>query len=263
MNDDDVRMAADHVAQCRLDASKLERFPKAWGIAGLDEAYAVQAAANRIVAAQLGAPAGLKIGGTTQVMRDLINVPEPLLGEVFGRTVHPSGARLSLKDYRRMGIESEIAVALARPLEPGSAPLSREEAAEFVGALMPAIEIVEDRYVDFFTVGAEVQIADNVFNAASVLGPRLTAWQGLPLDRLRCRTSIDGVEVATGLSDALMSHPLDALLFALRRWAGLGRSLPAGSFISLGTITPVIWVEAPCTTEVLIQDLGHVAATIT
>ncbi|MEO1019913.1 MAG: fumarylacetoacetate hydrolase family protein [Pseudomonadota bacterium] len=260
MHDTAPTRAADYVARCRLRREKLARFPQAWGITGIENAYAVQMLANEILAEHLGPPRGLKIGGTTKVMREMINVPEPLLGEVFDSTVHENGVVLSLGEFQRAGIESEIAAELAKPLEPDNAPSSREEAADFVAALMPAIEIVDDRYVDFKTVGAEVQIVDNVFNAASVLGPPVKEWRHLALDRLGCRTVIDGVEVATGTSDALMDHPLDALLFALQRWAGLGRGLPAGSFISLGTITPVQWHHGVCQVE--IEGLGGVALTL-
>ncbi len=252
-------LAAEYVASCRINGRKLARFPREWGVKGLDAAYAVQALANKRLAEELGAPAGLKLGGTTQAMRDLINVPEALLGEVFGSTVYESGSVLRLQDYHRLGIESEIAVVLSKSLHPEDMPLDREQAWRFVGAVIPAIEIVDDRYDDFRTIGAETQIADNIFNAGSILGPRVGDWERLPWDRLVCQTVLNGIEVAKGKSDALLGHPLDALLFALQRWAKLDRRLPEGALISLGTITQVQWIDEPCVAEISVDGLGRVS----
>ena len=227
---------------------------------GLDEAagYAVQADANVVLEQTLGAVAGHKIGATAEGMRRLLNVPGPIAGDVFTKTVHRGSATLRLGHYVRPGVETEIAVRIARDLTPDEAPWTVERIRAVVAAVMPAIEIVDDRYADFKAAGAGTIIADNAFNAGSIIGSETTDWQGLALDRLTARTIIDGKEVATGLSDELLGHPLKALVWLADRYAGLGWTLKAGRFVSLGTITPVQWIAGACEVEIEVEGLGSV-----
>ena len=241
------------VVENRIKGGKLEPL-------GLDEAagYAVQADANVMLELSLGPVAGYKIGATTEAMRRLLNVPGPIAGDVFTATVHDRSATLRLADYVRPGIETEIAVRLARDLPADEAPWTIERIGAAVAAVMPAIEIVDDRYIDFKSAGAGTIIADNAFNAGSILGPETTDWQHLTLDRLTARTIIDGKEVATGLSSELLGHPLNALVWLADSFAGRGRTLRAGRFVSLGTITPVQWLTGPCAVEIEVEGLGGV-----
>jgi 2-keto-4-pentenoate hydratase len=83
-------------------------------------------------------------------------------------------------------------------------------------------------------------------------------FNALDLGALRARTLIDGQEVATGLSDALLGHPMDALAWLANRRSRLGLGLEAGTFVSLGSITPVQWVEKPGTFRIEVEALGAV-----
>jgi 2-keto-4-pentenoate hydratase len=125
-------------------------------------------------------------------------------------------------------------------------------------AVMAAIEIVDDRYEDFRTIGAQTLLADNAFNAGSLLSEPMRDFNALDLGALRARTLIDGQEVASGLSDALLGHPMDALAWLANRRSKLGPGLAAGTFVSLGSITPVQWVEKPATFRVEVEALGAV-----
>ena len=68
----------------------------------------------------------------------------------------------------------------------------------------------------------------------------------------------DGKQVAEGLSDLLMGHPMDALAWLANRRSDLGLGLEAGSFVSLGSITPVQWVERPGAYRIEVEGLGAV-----
>lgn len=241
------------VAESRIKGGRLPGL----GLAE-DIGYAIQSDANVMLEMKLGDVVGHKIGATAEAMRQLLNVPGPIAGDVFAETVHREKATLQLADYIRPGVETEIAVRVARDLTPDEAPWTIERIAEVVAAVMPAIEIVDDRYEDFKAAGAGTIIADNAFNAGSILGLETTDWQHLALDKLTARTVIDGEEVATGLSDELLGHPLNALVWIADRYAGLGRTLRGGRFVSLGTITPVQWLAGPCEVAIEVEGLGSV-----
>src|ERR1019366_8869926 len=60
---------------------------------------------------------------------------------------------LLVADFVRVGVECEIAVKLARDLSPSEAPFTAEWVGEAIEAYLPAIEIVDDRYVEWQTIG--------------------------------------------------------------------------------------------------------------
>lgn len=259
MDEQVLAAAAERVARCRL---KREPLPRLDGVSSLLDGYAVQERANALLERHLGHRVGHKIGGTTETMRRYIRAPEPLAGEIFERQVHEDGGTVARADFRRLGIETEIAVRLALALPPRPLPYSRAEVGEAVGEMMAAIEIVDDRYTDFTTVGAATLIADNAFDAGSVLGSPAPDWRRLDLAALTARTFEDGTLLATGRSDALLGHPLDALAWLADHRSSLGLGLAAGNFVSLGSITAVHWVTRPATFRIVVEGLGEVSLTV-
>lgn len=255
MGADAIAEAARTVAASRLARGRLGRLA---GIDDLEAGYAVQEAANRLLEGRLGPPAGCKIGGTTAAMRAYLGLPAPIAGAIFAGTVHACGARLALGGHVLPGIETEIAVRLGRRLGPRARAYDRDEVAAAVAAVLPAIEIVDNRYEDFAAVGGPTLAADNIFNAALVTGEPAADWTGLDLGALRARTIVDGETVGEGTADALLGHPLDALAWLVERWRSLGRALEAGSLVSLGSITPVIWLERPVLARIEVERLGAV-----
>ena len=253
-----IATAAEIVMAARLGGTPLGPFDPALGIAGLAEGYLVQQTANDLLERRLGERVGHKIAGTNKVMQVYLGCDEPLAGEVFASTVHPSGTPLRLSDYRRVGIETEIAVRLGRDLPARPELYVREEVEGAVAEVMAAIEIVDDRYTDFRTVGAPVIVADNAFNAGVILGEPLRDWRKLDLGALDASTYIGDVLAAQGTSDALLGHPMAALLWLAERRRELGLGLTAGSFVSLGSITPVQWLDQPSTARIIVEEMGEV-----
>jgi 2-keto-4-pentenoate hydratase len=259
MDDQALTAAVERVVEARLGRSRLARIET---LASLDDGYIVQHRANERLEPRLGARVGHKIGGTTEAMRRYIHAPEPLGGEIFASQVHPDGATIRRAEHVRLGIETEIAVRLGHALPARTETYSRDEIAGAVAEMMAAIELVDDRYVDFTSVGAPTLVADNAFDAGSVLGTPVASWRGLDLAGLTARTFRDGIPVAEGRSDALLGHPLDALAWLANCRSRQGLGLAAGSFVSLGTITPVQWVAAASAWRIEVEALGAVSVTV-
>jgi 2-keto-4-pentenoate hydratase len=248
MDEEALAAAAGEVVVSRLARRRLARLT---ALTTLEDGYRVQERANALLEPHLGPRVGHKIGGTTEPMRRYIQVPEPIGGEIFARQVHPDGAVVAHADHVRLGIETEI----AEPYRP-------EDVGPAVAEVMAAIELVDDRYQDFATIGAATLIADNGFDAGSILGTPAPGWRELDLGTLVARTLRDGTVMAEGRSDALYGHPLAALAWLASRRASLGLGLAAGTFVSLGSITPVQWVAAPATWRIEVEALGAVTVTV-
>ena len=120
----DIRAAAETIAAARRGRMPLE--PLAAGIAPDTEAdgYLIQDAVHDLLATDVGARVGYKIGCTSAVMQQYLDIPHPCGGGIFAKGVHDSGVSLRATDFVRVGVECEIAVRLARDLPSAGAPFT-------------------------------------------------------------------------------------------------------------------------------------------
>lgn len=258
MDERELAAAAAHIADARLTRRALARLPDRWRPVDEAEAYRLQAAVNRSLgAAGFGDLAGHKIGCTTPVMQAYLGISNPCAGEVFGATVHAGHGRFRTAEHLRLGVECEIAVRLVHPI---ARPLTRDEAATAVASVHASIEVVDDRYADYTTLGTPTLIADDFFNAGCVLGPAVIEWRALDLAALEGRMLINEVEVGRGRGADILGHPLEALAWLSGSMAARGRALEAGTFVTLGSLVATHWVAAGDEVRIEIEGLGEARA---
>lgn len=218
------------------------------------EGVAAQLALAALVGAQ--APAGFKIGATAAAMQRYLGLDGPAAGFMSEASLHGSGSVLAWDRFFRPGCECEIAVQLGRDL-PG--PCTAAAAREAVEAVMPAIEIVENRYADVASFGAAGLIADQVFHSAAILGQPLGTWRDIDLSALRGTLSVDGDQRGEGFGRDLLGGPFDALawLAGSAEAAAFG-GLRAGQVVMLGSVCTPVWLDRPGRIEVRFETLGSV-----
>src|ERR671915_1633126 len=179
--------AAEYLFQTHERRERFTPLPPELAPRTESEAYAVQDAFVAMRAQKLGAVVGYKIALTSAEMRRFVGVDTPMAGMMLESTLRRSPARVRAADYVRLIVEFEIAVQIAEDLPAADKPFSRERVAQAVGAVMPALELADDRNADY----AELRkhpfelIADNTWNEGVVLGYPLTEWQGLDLAQVR------------------------------------------------------------------------------
>jgi 2-oxo-3-hexenedioate decarboxylase/2-keto-4-pentenoate hydratase len=258
-----IRAAAEIIASARRNRTPLT--PLAADIAPLDEAegYLIQDAVHGLLAAEFGALAGYKIGCTSAVMQQYLAIPHPCGGGVFATGVHDSGAVLSSSDFIRVGVECEIAARLARDLLPTEEPFTAEWVAESIEAYLPAIEIVDDRYSDWQTMGAPILVADDFFAAGCVLGKPVARTAAPDLLQLIGRALINGVEVGRGTGADVLGHPHNALAWLANHLAVEGRGLRAGQIVLTGSLVKTVWLKAGDKVAMELQGLGTVSVSFT
>jgi 2-keto-4-pentenoate hydratase len=256
----DIRAAAETIAAARRGRAPLE--PLAGDAAPQTEAegYLVQDVLHGLLSADLGARVGYKIGCTSAVMQQYLEIPHPCGGGVFANGVHQSGASLRHADFVRVGVECEIAVKLARDLLPGEAPFTAEWVAEAIEAYLPAIEIVDDRYSDWQTIGAPTLVADDFFAAGCVLGTEVARSAAPDLLKVVGRAYINGVEVGQGTGADVLGHPHHALAWLANHLAAGTKGLRAGEIVLTGSLVKTVWLKAGDAVVMELAGLGTAEA---
>jgi 2-oxo-3-hexenedioate decarboxylase/2-keto-4-pentenoate hydratase len=199
---------------------------------------------------------GHKIGCTTPVMQAYLGISNPCAGEIFAATTVQNHGQVSCARYRRLGVECEIVIGLSRDVAPEEAPFTREGMASWVDAVMAGIEIVDDRYRDYRSLGAPTLIADNFFNAGCVLGEPIRDWRRLDLEALGGRMLINGREVGRGAGGMILGHPFEALAWLANSRASRGLGLRKGAFVFLGSLVETKYPNPGDSVQVEIEGLG-------
>lgn len=225
-----------------------------------DEAYAIQDAFVALRARKLGAIAGYKIALTSAEMRRFVGVDTPQAGMVFGALVRRSPARVRAADYVRLIVEFEIAVEIGEDLPAADKPFARARVEKAVGAVMPGMEIADDRLADYKQLAKHPLdlVADNSWNEGAVLGAPVKDWRTIDLGAVRGVASINGIKVGEGRGADCMGHPLDALTWLADHLASSGRGLLRGDVVITGSIITSKFVKAGDRVRFDLERLGSV-----
>jgi 2-keto-4-pentenoate hydratase len=260
---DKILAAAKTVATARRTRQALKPLPPEATPTDEAEGYRIQRAVHDLLLPQVGPLVGYKIGCTSKVMQDYLGIPHPCAGGVFERVVHQSGVSLLADDFVRVGVECEIAVRLARDLAPSEEPFTAEWVGEAVEAYFPAIEIVDDRYEQWETIGAPTLIADDFFAAGCVLGGAVARPAVRDLLQVIGRALINGVEEGRGTGADVLGHPHNALAWLANHLASEGKGLHAGQIVLTGSLVKTIWLKAGDRVVMELQGVGRVEAGFT
>jgi 2-keto-4-pentenoate hydratase len=240
-----------------------ERFaPLPVGLAprNAEQAYGIQDAFVALRADRLGPIAGYKIALSSAEMQRFVGVDSPQAGAILRSQVRRTPGRVRAADYVRLIVEFEVAVEMAEDLPVADAPFARERVVQAVAAVMPAIEIADDRNADYSQLSRHPHelIADNGWNEGVILGEPVRDWKSLDLAQVLGVARINGKPVGEGRGDAALGHPFDAVAWLANNLASRGRSLPRGEFVITGSIITSKAVKAQDRVEFSLAELGKV-----
>ncbi|MCC7272712.1 MAG: hypothetical protein IT561_08590 [Alphaproteobacteria bacterium] len=188
---------------------------------------------------QLGGRAtrGWKVGCTSPMAQKMLGYDRPFYGRLLDGAFHDSPARLDSGRFNIRVLEAEYAFLLARDLPPSGAPYDRDAVAAAVGAVHPAIEVVDSAFVDWLAVGIATLVADNGVHGAFVLGPGTTDWRGIDLVDAPVTLAIAGGATVEGKGANVLGDPLRSLAWLANEAAAVG-GLRAGEFVTTGSTIP-------------------------
>lgn len=255
--------AAALLARSRLARASFDRLPPKCRPRTEADGYLVQEALHRQLAAGgHGAVVGHKIGCTTLVMQAYLGIENPCAGGVRDSTVHEIEGTFPQSDMQRIGVECELAVVLDEDLDLPAADLTSDRVGAAVRSVAAAIEVVEDRYLDYRSLDTPTLIGDDFFGAGCVLGRPLTDWRELDLVAVDASMTINGQRVGAGTGADILGHPFEALRWLAAERATRGRPLRSGEFVLLGSLVQTNWVGRGDVVVLESRQLGSVAARI-
>lgn len=262
MEQDAIEWAARLLAEARQSGEAIGPLPVDCRPETLEAAYRIQAALHEALAkAGRGRRVGYKIGCTSQVMQDYLSIPHPCSGGLYDTSLQRRDAVCRLTGYRRLGLELEVAVELGAGLPPREAPYSPAETAAAVSTVMGSIEIVDDRYSSWQTMGPPSLVADDFFSAGCALGPGSQSWDTDSLAGERARLIVDGEDRGGGAGRDILGHPLAALAWLANSGSAHG-GLEAGQVVTLGSVLQTLWIDRPCRVQARYESLGEFALEI-
>lgn len=268
LSETSVRRAAAYIAKGRLQPrSPIGYLPRECEPVDTADSMAIQDAVHELLTTNgYGSVVGTKIGCTTRVMQDYLGMTHPCAGAIFDSTVHHNTGEFEFGSFHHVGVECEIAVKLGSSLKAAAGPHSIESVSDAVAAFFPAIEIVDDRYIDFVAREPDWRtwMADDFFGAGIVLGNPIIQWSELDLAGALGSMRINGVEVGSGHGrDIINGHPLEALVWLANTQRVRGRDLPADWIVMLGSVVQTKWVNRGDVVDVEIEGFGEASARFT
>jgi len=196
---------------------------------------------------------GWKVAATNTDMQQRLRSAEPIYGPVFRQFISDSPTDLPFAALLTPLVECEFAMIMGGSLPPRAEPYSREEVANAVAAVRPAIEVAECRFRDADLPPIEGVLADGSASGHLVLGEACENWRSLDLAAMPVALYTDGRLRREGVGADAMGHPLNVLHWLANARAAFGDGLKAGDVVSTGTCTRMI---PPRAGEVHVGDFG-------
>ena len=211
-----------------------------------DHAYAVQ----DLVVQSLGPIGGWKVGAKG-IDRVPTCAPLPAAGILVSPATLADGA------WRARGIETELAVRFDHDLPERDAPYTRAEVEAAIGAVMPAIEVVETRLLEFPSAPALAMLADMGAHGALVLGAAIDFQPGL-LDTtgLAARQWFAEDEVADSVGGNPAIDLGRVLVWLANHCAGRGLGLRQGHVVTTGSCTGMLFAPAGSRVRGVVEGVG-------
>jgi len=240
----DVAACARELLTMRREQRVVEDLPPQLRPATLAEAYEVQAHLTALL--DDTAPIGYKCASTSLAGQRALGLDAPLFGRLLSVSTYRSATDdlpgLDAGAYVHRVIEAEFGFRMSEDVEPMDGGHTAETIAEFVDAVIPAIEIVDHRY-ESWALGAPQIVADNAIHAGWIQGEPRTDWRGLDLATAPTAVERNGHTVAAGSGANVLGHPLTVLAWLADELPRHGLRLERGDLVTTGITTEIVNAE--------------------
>lgn len=211
-----------------------EAFPDSClGLLSIEEAYVVQFELAQFREADGDSLAGWKVGLTSKAMQIQQGMHEPCLGHLLQSAQVSSPAKFQFNDLISPGFENELCLKLKSPLS--GTNVSFEEAANAIGEVAPALEIIERR--SDFREDFPLAMAGNAQQKSFVTGSFIPFSQNIDLSHVVATISVNGEVQETADGDKVLGNPVNSLIWLAAKLNEYDRTLEAGTVVMSGSFT--------------------------
>jgi 2-oxo-3-hexenedioate decarboxylase/2-keto-4-pentenoate hydratase len=261
VNAQEIAALADTLAAGRKSRKPMDI---AAATAHLSEAdsYKVQFAVHDKMAATGDPVVGWKIALTLPVQYEPLKLSGPVFAAIYKSGVRQSGAVYEPGFPLKPGIEPEMVARISKDATAAGKPYTADSIKAHIGNLYCGMELVDNRYVDVAKLGGPARIADNVLQAACVLGTEIKDWQKLDFPNLKGRSKLDGTELATGPGSAVMGAMPISLAWLANKLLEHGKHLRAGDVVLTGSVHPPAFLPGKGVARTEFDGLGGTDITI-
>lgn len=226
--------AAELLLKARGDHRRLDRLPPDCTPQTVEDGMAIQNALAELWGLEV---AGWKVGAASAAAMEMLGTDAPFPGRVFAPYLLDSPANVAAEALHKCAVECEFAFRLGRDLPPRDADYRMDEIRDTVTEAYPAIELVNDYWVDGFALGVAHFVADNGSNGGLVLGAPIGDWRERDLAAAAVTLTIDGEPAATGTGANVLGHPLSTLVWLANDLSRRGIGLREGQIVTTGSMT--------------------------
>ncbi|MFI5000655.1 MAG: 2-keto-4-pentenoate hydratase [Reyranellales bacterium] len=261
MNDKELATLAATIAESRRSRKPMDVAAVTAGLSEAD-AYKVQFAVHDIMAAGGDRLAGWKVALTLPQQYEPLKLSGPVFAAIYQSGLRQSGASFEPGWPIKPGIEPELVARMSKDAAAGGARYTADSIRPFVAALHCGMELVDNRYVDVGKMSGPARIADNVLQAACVLGTEVKDWQKLDLPNLKGRSTLDDKEIGSGPGSAVMGGALISLAWLANRLIAHGKHLRAGDVVLTGSVHPPAFLQGKGVAKTEFVGLGSTSIII-
>ncbi len=260
MDDRAVKALAERLAQARLGpAAPIDYLGGSNPPQNEKDAFRVQFALHDALQARGEALGGWKVAVPMPAQYQPLGLTGPTMGGLMKSRLLKSGARFPAGSIVKLGIECEVAVRMAIDAPASAGPYTQASILPLVGAVMPAIEVVDNRYADLAGMMGPARIADDFLQHACVLGREITDYRSIDFTMITGRSIHNGREIASGPGTAVMGNPMAALAWIANKLISLGTNLKAGDIVMTGSVHAPQFIDGG-EVEVGFDEMGMVKA---
>lgn len=229
---------AEVLLAARRPGQRLESMPESGAPSTIPEAYSVQDCLVHLLSKEFGPTVGYKVGCTNQGAREMLNVESPFYGHCFTEEIHRSPATIRGDTLHMIGVEPEIAIRIGDDI-PTAQLWTAKRVVNFVGEIMPAIEIVESRFSGWPRMGIHAAISDNGVHRKLILGESILDWQETLISGAKVELSADQEIVRTGNAHNVDGGPFGVLAWLANEFNNRGLQLKSGDVVTTGVMTDI------------------------
>ncbi|HEV8551958.1 MAG TPA: fumarylacetoacetate hydrolase family protein [Casimicrobiaceae bacterium] len=164
---------------------------------------------------------------------------------------------LQSKYFHVIGIEAELAFALAHDLPPRAIPYTETDVAAAISTIHVAIEVCDSRLRNWRDADPMWKLADNQMNGALVVGDGLRDWQSVQPECQTVVLQVDGETCGEATGGHPYGNPLRLLPWLANHCAARCGGLRGGDVVTTGAWIGMHFVEPGTTVVARFRSIGE------